>query len=204
MEDNTKLSTRLWEIVQEYTRRVADLMDCSHKDCHWIGTDDNGNGIFSVCDFGDTTFLTLEQMQVIIDRLPEWEARYGSREAVAQEVYDWLEWSLEEENLTDGHPRINLEHWLMGCPREKPESGNAEKVEQLRALLKMENIVLGAMGDCLLSEAKAKTQELIDIFGAQAAKEMEEDWQRIRQTQAYKDFEKLINQSKNNGHENNY
>ena len=115
------LKEQLWQAVNEYTWQVAELLECNHSDCHWVGTDDKGNGTFTICDFGDTTFLTLDQMQTIIDRLPEWEKRYGSRRAVAEEVCEWLEWSLEEQNLTDGHPRINLEHWLMGCPREKPE-----------------------------------------------------------------------------------
>ena len=43
----------------------------------------------------------------------------GKVASVAQEIADWMEWSIKEENWLDGHPRINLEHWLMGCPREQ-------------------------------------------------------------------------------------
>ena len=119
MKKQQTLNEQLWQAVNEYTRQVAELLECDYRDCHWVGTDDEGRGTFTICDFGDTTFLTLDQMQTIIDRLPEWEKRYGSRRAVAEEVYEWLEWSLEEQNLTNGHPRINIEHWLMGCPRER-------------------------------------------------------------------------------------
>jgi hypothetical protein len=89
-----------------------------------VGTDDDNRGIYTVCDFGDITFPTLDQMQVIIDRLPDWLKRYKTTEGVAQEIDDWLEWSIKEENMLDGHPRINLEHWLMGCPRERLGTGH--------------------------------------------------------------------------------
>jgi len=29
-----------------------------------------------------------------------------------------MDFSSDIKNLVDGHPRVNLEHWLMGCPRE--------------------------------------------------------------------------------------
>lgn len=107
------------DVALEYMRKVADLLGRDSRDCHWVGTDDNERGIYTICDMGDITFLTLDQMQVIIDRLPEWLARYGTIDGVAQEINDWLEWSIKEENWLDNHPRINLEHWLMGCPREQ-------------------------------------------------------------------------------------
>ena len=113
------LSEKPRNVALEYMRKVADLLGRDSRDCHWVGTDDNECGIYTICDFGDITFLTLDQMQVIIDRMPEWLARYGNRKAVAQEITDWMEWSIKEENWLDGHPRINLEHWLMGCPREQ-------------------------------------------------------------------------------------
>ena len=112
------LQSQLRDVALDYMKQVAKLLNRDPRDCHWVGTDDHERGIYTICDLGDITFLTLDQMQVIIDRLPEWLARYGSREAVAQEIDDWMEWSIQEENWLDGHPRINLEHWLMGCPRE--------------------------------------------------------------------------------------
>jgi len=113
------LQSQLRDVALDYMKQVAKLLNRDPRDCHWVGTDDHERGIYTICDLGDITFLTLDQMQVIIDRLPEWLARYGSPEAVAQEIDDWMEWSIQEENMLDGHPRINLEHWLMGCPRER-------------------------------------------------------------------------------------
>ena len=113
------LQSQLRDVALDYMKQVAKLLNRDPRDCHWVGTDDHERGIYTICDLGDITFLTLDQMQVIIDRLPEWLARYGSCEAVAQEIDDWMEWSIDPSNWLDGHPRINLEHWLMGCPREQ-------------------------------------------------------------------------------------
>ena len=112
------------DVALGYMKQVADLLGRDQRDCHWVGTDDHERGIYTICDLGDITFLTLDQMQVIIDRLPDWLRRYGTTEAVAQEIDDWMEWSIQEENMLDGHPRINLEHWLMGCPRERLGTGH--------------------------------------------------------------------------------
>lgn len=127
-----KLNERLWVVAQEYTQQVADLLD--RQEWHWIGTNDDGMRPISVCDFDGVEFFTLEDMQVIIDRLDEWVARYGSRDAVAQEVREWQDWWLDDKSMDDHplvelmdnrlerytrtYPAINLEQWLMGCPRE--------------------------------------------------------------------------------------
>ena len=118
------LQSQLRDVALEYMRKVADLLGRDLRDCHWVGTDDNECGIYTICDMGDITFLTLDEMQVIIDRLPDWLARYKTTEAVAQEIDDWMEWSIQEENMLDGHPRINLEHWLMGCPAQSHKMDN--------------------------------------------------------------------------------
>lgn len=128
-----KLNQKLWSIVKEYTMQVAELMDCS--EWHWIGTDDDGVRPASICDFDSTIFLTLEDMQVVIDRLDEWVKRYGSKDAVANEVREWFDWWLDDTKRVDPNPlvevyenrlncyqrtipRINLQNWLAGCPRE--------------------------------------------------------------------------------------
>ena len=128
-----KLNQKLWSILKEYTMQVAELMDCS--EWHWIGTDDDGVRPASICDFDSTIFLTLEDMQVIIDRLDEWVKRYGSKDAVANEVREWVYWWLDDTRRFDPNPlieiyenrlnryqrtipRINLQSWLAGCPRE--------------------------------------------------------------------------------------
>lgn len=210
-----KLNHKLWPIVKEYTRQVAELFDCA--EWHWIGTDDDGEKPVDVCDFDGSMFMSLEEMQIVIDRLDEWVKRYGSRDAVAQEVRDWFDWWLEDSDPDGGdttrpnplieiyenrlqryqrtYPRINLENWLAGCPRDagKREMNIDDElrlrvcqrdmlktlIEEFRESRSMWNII-----DNLSAEIKA--------LEAAKKKRDAEDWQRVKQTEAYKDFEKAV------------
>ena len=133
------LKEHLYPVALEYARQTALLLGTNPADFYFVGMRDLSP--VGLCDFGDTLFLTLEEMQTIIDRLDEWTARYGSREAVAQEVRDWLDWCTDardaraEYHLTTDHavhyayPRINLATWLSGL-KEIPEP--AATIEVLR------------------------------------------------------------------------
>ena len=190
------LKEHLWKAVNEYTRQVAELLECDYSDCHWVGTDDEGRGTFTICDFGDITFLTLDQMQTIIDRLPEWEERYGSRRAVAEEVREWLEWSIEEQNLTNGHPRINLEHWLMGCPREKPEPTIYDELTAYHQDFEAAEALIDKYGgERTLFDVKGEAEERIDTIMSEIERRDAEGLEKVKETEAYKDFEKAIKET---------
>ena len=147
-----KLNKKLWDVAREYTLQVAELFDRS--EWHWVGSEDDGERPFGICDLGDTLFLTLEDMQVIIDGLDKWVSRYGSREAVAQEVCDWFDWWLNDEHIEPDplldlvespfhryqrtRPAINLESWLAGCPRE-PRKPSVD--DELRKLVCQREVV---------------------------------------------------------------
>lgn len=142
------LRQQLWPIVKEYTRQMKELMDAS--EVHWIGTDDDGNAPAVVLDINGNYFFSFDEIQIIIDNLDKWVARYGSREAVAQEVRDWQDWWLSDtpnidtehavlevwENRRDRYvnmrPSINLEHWLLGCPREPREKNARDELRELQ------------------------------------------------------------------------
>jgi len=193
MKKKQTLKEQLWKAVNEYTRQLAELLECDYHDCHWIGTDDEGRGTFTVCDFGDTTILTLDEMQTIIDRLPEWEKRYGSRQAVAEEVREWMDWSLEEQHLTNGHPRINLEHWLMGCPREMPEPTIYDELAAYRDDMRdAEALIDKYGGERTLFDVKGKAQERIDTILPVIERRDAEWFKKVKNTEAYKEFEKTI------------
>lgn len=212
-----RLNEKLWPIVKEYTRQVAELLDCS--EWHWIGTDDDGERPVDVCDFGGVMFFTLEDMQVIIDRLDEWVKHYGSREAVAQEISDWFDWWLDDSSpeadasgtsaantlvelyetrcnrYMRTRPRINLESWLSGCPRDpwKPTIEDEiltmecqrnvlkELIEKYRGARSLWNIF-----DALGAEIKEKK----DI----KEKRDEKLNEQMKETEAYKNFAQAINE----------
>ena len=173
------LQSQLRDVALEYMKQVAKLLNRDPRDCHWVGTDDHERGIYTICDLGDITFLTLDQMQVIIDRLPEWLERYGNRKAVAQEIDDWMEWSIQEENMLDGHPRINLEHWLMGCPRKLKLETTIHTLTIAQAIEAMQ---------ASLREFEASLTEL------EASKRIEDEaaFEKIKDTEAYKHFRKMM------------
>ena len=137
-------------------------------------------------------------MQTIIDRFPEWEKRYGSRQAVAEEVRDWMEWSIEEQNLTDGHPRINLEHWLMGFPREKPEPTIDDELSAYRDEMKAAEALIDRYGgERTLFDVKGEVQERIDTIMPEIERRNAEWFEEVKETEAYKEFEKTIKETTN-------
>lgn len=141
-----KLKEQLWPVMKEYTRQVVELMEAS--EWHWIGTDDDGKGEYEMLDLDSEWFLSFGNVQLIIDRMDEWVKRYGSKEAVAQEIRDWQNWWLDGTDSTEHllelwenrkqrglrtYPWINLEHWLMGCPRDVKKTADPD--DELRVLL---------------------------------------------------------------------
>lgn len=204
------LNEKLWPVALEYTRQMAELMGVN--EWHWIGTDDDGKRPISVCDFGGTYFFTLEEMQVVIDRMEKWVKRYGNREAVAQEISDWFDWWLADVGDTPHpleelvwnrmdrymrfHPSINLENWLMGCPRErrKPDLNDRLRLLTCQRTMLME-----------MAEKYRGTRSLWNIYDnlnaeikeleAQKKKQDEQMMEEFRQTDEYKEFAKILEEN---------
>lgn len=109
-----KLQQQLKAVAMEYLRQTADLLGSDARDCYWVGTTDSNDGVYAIADFGDTTFLTFDEMQTVINDLPRWTLTYGSRHAVAEAILQWCDWSIQPEHIENGHARINLRSWLMG------------------------------------------------------------------------------------------
>lgn len=121
MESNTMtkkqispLQQQMRAVAMEYLRQTAELLGRSVRDCYWVGTDSDNVGTYGIADFGDITFLTIDEIQEIINNLDTWVKKYGSREAVAEEIDKWCEWSIQDENNVNGHAVINLRNWLLG------------------------------------------------------------------------------------------
>lgn len=77
-----------------------------------------------VANFGDYYF-DLEDIRTVVDNYKYWLERYGTREAVGQEVRDWQYYVVER--MSEKKNYINLFNWLNGAPRdidEKEEGAN--------------------------------------------------------------------------------
>ena len=68
-----------------------------------------------VAQFGDY-FFNLADMRTVVDNYKYWRERYGTREAVGQEVLYWNDYAVERLSNKKNH--INLFNWLNGCPRD--------------------------------------------------------------------------------------
>lgn len=125
----TNLNKRMWAVAKEYAWHFGEVIGMEPE--YWVGDCPD------ICCFGDTMFFSLEEMRTVIDRLPEYVRRYGSREAVGQEINDWVNWWLEgiHDDISlecilprvtyQLRPNITLQAWLDGCPRDdrRPWSG---------------------------------------------------------------------------------
>lgn len=126
----TNLNKRMWAVAKEYAWLFGEVIGMEPE--HWVGDCPD------ICCFGDTMFFSLDEMRKVIDRLPEYVRRYGSREAVGEEIQAWVNWWLDGINHEDImlerilphvthqlRPNITLQAWLDGCPRDdrRPWSG---------------------------------------------------------------------------------
>lgn len=131
----SELSESFWSIAREYARQFGEII--GHGSEFWVADAP------SVCCFGDMYF-TLEEMRATVDNLPKYVERYGSIEAVGQEVRDWVNWWLDgvlpcqdmERTLArvtfQLRPNINLDAWLDGCPRIDREPWSGPDADFLR------------------------------------------------------------------------
>ena len=81
----------------------------------------------NVAQFGDY-FFDLEDIRTVVDNYKYWLQRYGTREAVGQEVRDWQYYVTERMSKKKIH--LNLFHWLNGAPRDIDAALNADTDEQ--------------------------------------------------------------------------
>lgn len=114
-----KLSEKLRPVLREYARQVGQIIDMEPQ--FWVAED----MCMDVCCFGDTEYLDISDMQIIIDHLDEWVSRYGSKKAVGETILAWKEWYLDDmctktpEGTLLPFPRINLWSWLKGLRPEQ-------------------------------------------------------------------------------------
>lgn len=93
--------------------------------------------------FGDDMFFTLYEMQQVVDNLPKYIERYGSKEAVGDEIREWTEWWLDgaSDKMMERilprvtqhlRPNISLKAWLDGCPREGRDAWSGPDAELMK------------------------------------------------------------------------
>lgn len=173
-----KLNETLWAAAKEYARLFGEVIGTEPE--YWVGDCPD------VCSFGDTMVFSLEEMRQVVDNLPKYIDKYGTREAVGEEIRDWNEWTLE--GIHDGdtfmeivlprvtrqlRPNISLEEWLDGRPREERTAWSGPDADYMRLKSDCRTLtrlisrygpdttlkdMLGIVADDLARETEAKRQ----------------------------------------------
>ena len=113
-------------LLDFYTDRFSRIIGIDFE--FWVGdmreedrAADRPTQPVDVAQFGDY-FFNLSDIRTVVDNYKYWLQRYGTREAVGQEVCDWHDYAVE--HLGKGEGYINLFHWLNGAPRDVFEGSN--------------------------------------------------------------------------------
>ena len=185
------LKQTLWKVATEYAKQVGELLEQEPE--YWVAEDIS----VDCCCFGDVWFLTLEEMQVIIDHMPKWLERYGNRKAVAQEITDWLDWSIEDGYDPDRdqyrrHARINLWSWLSGLRPADLKVTVDDEIQQHRDILSVLGTVRGFYGNIPVGRAIENIHARLTELEARKRIEDESAFENIKDTEAYKHFRKMM------------
>ena len=185
------LKQTLWKVATEYAMKVGELIEQEPE--FWVAEDIS----VDCCCFGDVWFLTLEEMQVIIDHMPKWLERYGNRKAVAQEITDWLDWTIEDGYDPDRdqyrrHARINLWSWLSGLRPADLKVTVDDEIQQHRDILSVLGTVRGFYGNIPVGRAIDNIQARLTELEARKRIEDESAFENIKDTEAYKHFRKMM------------
>ena len=196
------LNERLWAVAKEYARQFGEIIQMEPE--HWVGDCPD------MCCFGDCYFFTLEEIRQVVDDIDKYTKRYGSTEAVGEEIRDWVEWWLDgcdpdrmcrvEQRVTrEIHPNINLKSWLDGCPREDRKPWNGPDAE----LMKLENdeqtlerLVAEYRDNRTLGNVLQNIKTRIEPLREAKAKREFSEWQQFMKHTFDSQFNEILNEQK--------
>ena len=111
-------------LLDFYTERFSHIIGIDFE--FWVGdmreedrAADRPSQSVDVAQFGDY-FFNLSDIRTVVDNYKYWLQRYGTREAVGQEVCDWQDYVVER--MSEKKNYINLFNWLNGAPRDIDEN----------------------------------------------------------------------------------
>ena len=111
-----------------YTARFSHIIGVDFD--YWVGDKreedkqaDRPTQPVDVAQFGDY-FFNLADIRTVVDNYKYWLKRYGTREAVAQEVRDWHDYVVERMGNKKSY--INLFNWLLGAPSDIDDNNDVD------------------------------------------------------------------------------
>lgn len=182
-----KLKEQLLAVAKEYARQFGEIIGMDAEHC--VGEEPAG-----MWCFGDCYFFSLEEMKDVVDHIDKYVTRYGSKEAVGDEIRDWVDWWLDDCGDIDCRElvgarvtsqlrvNINLKSWLEGCPREdmKPWSGPDAKYMELKHDHETLTRLVGEYRENrTLGNVLQTIEKMLDKETEAKAKRDFEEWQRF-------------------------
>lgn len=195
---DTKLKEQLWAVAKEYARQFGELI--GYDPDFWIGDEP------SACSFGDYYF-NLDEMREVVDSIGKYVKKYGTKEAVGQEILSWADWWMD--GISDGgymeralsrvthhlRPNINLVSWLNGCPRDGDGAWSGPDADLMKRELQKTSVVelMKEYGHdaTLLSVSASLTAKLIRMRKEKQVRDKEE-FDRIIDGKSGRDFAEAI------------
>lgn len=173
-------------VATEYARQFGKILGTDPE--HWVGDDPE------ICCFGDCWFFTLDEMRVVVDGIDKYVTRYGSREAVGQEIRDWEEWWLEDVHIGDVmetvmpratkqlRPNISLQAWLDGCPRDERKVWTGPDADLMRLendVATLERLIVEFRANRTLENVLANLRAKLDMAKEEKARRDFEEWEKM-------------------------
>ena len=130
-----QIEQKLKAIAGEYAKEFGEIIGMSAE--FPIGS------AVSAWSYGEFYIFSFDEMVEVVDNIRKYVKKYGSLEAVGQEILDWVHWWTDgfadaepieyaEARITHQmRPNINLKSWLDGCPRIH-HAWNSENDELIR------------------------------------------------------------------------
>lgn len=197
-----KLSLDLLGVAKEYARIFGDIIGSELE--FFVGDDPT-----DMACFGDCFFFSLSEMRDVVDNIDAYVTRYGSKEAVGQEIRDWVNWWVDSSNALmerieprvthQLRPNISLKAWLDGCPRKehKPWAGpDAEYLRLKNDADTLTRLIAEYRGNRSLDNVLKNIQAQLDIEAERKAKRDFFEWENIIKSDAGKQFKKEVEDGK--------
>lgn len=195
-----KLNEQLWAVAKEYARLFGEIISMEPE--FWVSDEP------WLCCFGDCYFFTLDEMVQVVDNIGKYVKRYGSKEAVGQEVRDWVDWWLESDIKACDYERmqarvthqlrvnIKLSAWLDGCPREdsKPFDGpDAHYIQLQNDHETLERLISQYRENRTLGNVLENVSTMLDRAAKEKAERDFQYWSELMNSHAWQQFKNEVN-----------
>lgn len=200
-----KLTLDLLGVAKEYARIFGEIIESELE--FFVGDDPT-----DMACFGEYLFFSISEMRDVVDNIDTYVTRYGSIEAVGQEIRDWVYWwtdadssntlmeRIEPRVTHQLRPNISLKAWLDGCPRQERKTWEGPDADYLRLQNDadtLKRLIAEYRGSRSLDNVLENIQAQLDIEAKRKAKRDFAEWEKIMKSDAGRQFRKEVEDGQN-------